>query len=905
MKQAKFFFKTNETELSHSFCDEKRPFVLFLGAGINCSMAPELSWGNMVKYLLKKSVSTLSVSESLSAKDCEGIINKLISNANPYYSASVIKKALGNQYISFIQHYLYTYCNKSKIKTSLEQKPYPASTENNMLLTVADLLLSCDHIKALARLERFFNLENREGTKIDELFLFKTGEGHQKESFWNLDLITQMKYSCIENKIQYFPVIKFPAKNAHPAKAELKTVEDTTELKPEQNSKEDVEAIEDLSMFPDEMRTNLDFLETIKLAGNTWELRIESIVDKIYQIECKEDELADEVQKKLTSLYSILFYFYNISRELRNGQTPFEIPRSGIFPGWISEEETEKRSKIIYSCLREYITDKFIRHKISDKIQDSSNALKEIINKHVQDQVTLNSEPICREILEAKIFPAIDKDEIYKFIKQLEFDKQKVSELAEMAFENQSVLTDMVKGLTSLQDSDCQELAQKITSKLGPRFTSKIEKVFNVSIHSGELQNSTSIDKVYSKSPVQYFLDYITDITDTRNTLYPCIVFDGLNILNEQEKRMINLHHVIQVLREKAFFSIIVFDGIDQDDRAQDYLSDMIIELRGEEKKLNYFMHDLRIHKARYQPAAIGWHQYKIRDFGLLVFKSLHFQSHKANYMDSRLMQSFITPQLKEKKSEDPNSEEDCFFNIEKILYRPKPGSFTVILGPRATFKTKLCLSFLYGKVETPIGKEEGDSLLISLVDNLGVLENSCSCQFQQAFDNPECVNKNCTNKFYIFHIRPGIISPEEFFYYLQRRIDEHESRTNKKITRLAFWDLTQIDYRFPMFLNNPMFLSTLVEFGKERNIAMCIMGAGNSKLTPSASAIADNVIFCWRDTLKKDHPENSKDAFIFLNSNLPREKDDRFCDEYLALYVDRCQGLLGGEGRELTYLPL
>ncbi|MEQ8221984.1 MAG: zinc ribbon domain-containing protein, partial [Candidatus Eremiobacterota bacterium] len=143
-------------------------------------------------------------------------------------------------------------------------------------------------------------------------------------------------------------------------------------------------------------------------------------------------------------------------------------------------------------------------------------------------------------------------------------------------------------------------------------------------------------------------------------------------------------------------------------------------------------------------------------------------------------------------------------------------------------------------------------------------------------------------------HIRPGIISPEEFFYYLQRRIDEHESRTNKKITRLAFWDLTQIDYRFPMFLNNPMFLSTLVEFGKERNIAMCIMGAGNSKLTPSASAIADNVIFCWRDTLKRDsslkedHRKEVQNASTFLNPKLPEKEEE---DEIFNL-CPNCQTL-------------
>jgi len=454
-----------------------------------------------------------------------------------------------------------------------------------------------------------------------------------------------------------------------------------------------------------------------------------------------------------------------------------------------------------------------------------------------------------------------------------------------------------------------------------------IEEVFNVGIVDKK-SLSKSTDKAYSLSPAQNFLNIVNSIEDEKNILFPCVVLDGLNILNDQEKRMINLNHVIKVLKKKAFFSVLIYDGIETENMFQEYLADMVIDLRGEEKQnaIKYFLNDLQISKSRFQSTANGWHQYKIRDFGIQVFKSLHFHIHQNNYMDSRILQSY-NPMSKLKHSDDKQFDESDRFNIERILNNPTPGSFTVLLGPRAAFKTKLSLSFLYGKNENAKDKD-GDSLLVSLVDNLGVLQNSCSCQFEEAISHKKkCNNKEdcnhechkCHDNFYIFHIRPGCITPDEFFYYLEQRIKDHSTRTNngRKITRLVFWDLTQLEYRFPLFLDNPMFLPGLVEFGKRNNIAMCIMGAGNSKLTLSASAIADNVVFCWRDSIKPIESNNTKvkkksepkssEAYKLLTEFESQNTTNKNlgCKEYLAIYVDRCEGLLGGAGRELTFLPI
>ena len=105
------------------------------------------------------------------------------------------------------------------------------------------------------------------------------------------------------------------------------------------------------------------------------------------------------------------------------------------------------------------------------------------------------------------------------------------------------------------------------------------------------------------------------------------------------------------------------------------------------------------------------------------------------------------------------------------------------------------------------------------------------------------------------------------------------------------------------------MFLPGLVEYTKKKKIALIVMGAGNSKLTPAASAIADNVIFCWRSQIKNGlEDSNGKNSTIYNPKSLDTTIDNQSPNKILpilCLYVDRCQGQLGNEGKELSFLPI
>jgi GTPase SAR1 family protein len=436
-------------------------------------------------------------------------------------------------------------------------------------------------------------------------------------------------------------------------------------------------------------------------------------------------------------------------------------------------------------------------------------------------------------------------------------------------------------------------------------YLSHLPPEFNLVVRTSDSIHPIA-DSPYNFMLAQKIHDFINDVEDKKEKgrkIYPCIVLDGLNILSEKEKKLISIGKVIKTLKDNALFSIIIYDGEVDGSIYQDYFADMVIDMKGEvEVKSNdYFLHQIQIDKSRFQQAVLGWHQYKIRDFGLQVFPSVHFRIHINNYQTDQVIESFtpafnqrkLVDYLTEKKYEGKNKFES---SVEKILIDPEPGSFTAIFGARATFKTALILKFLYNSNQKIKDRTPGDALLLSLVDNLGTLKDTCFCPMAKTGYTSDC--EKCHKNFYLFHQRSGCVASHEFFYNLDKRISEHESKTSRKITRLAFWDLTQLEYRFPLLSADPMFLPGLVEYAKKNEIAIIVMGAGNSKLTPAASAIADNVLFCWRSKVTSDElkvntfNENSKEKIATKK-------------EVLCVYVDRCQGQLGNDEKELAFIPI
>jgi hypothetical protein len=141
--QEELFFKNNFEELVYLF-KEKKPFALFLGAGVNAGF-PEMMWDDLLKNLLSNSLNILALEEGLSfseKKRIDEIISSIDGSFSVYQKAMFIKKVLGDNYIGYLQSHLYSNCNKDVIESRKNE-------ENIFLLEIAKLILTKNNIQAV------------------------------------------------------------------------------------------------------------------------------------------------------------------------------------------------------------------------------------------------------------------------------------------------------------------------------------------------------------------------------------------------------------------------------------------------------------------------------------------------------------------------------------------------------------------------------------------------------------------------------------------------------------------------------------------------------------------------------------------------------------------------------------
>ena len=155
---------------------------------------------------------------------------------------------------------------------------------------------------------------------------------------------------------------------------------------------------------------------------------------------------------------------------------------------------------------------------------------------------------------------------------------------------------------------------------------------------------------------------------------------------------------------------------------------------------------------------------------------------------------------------------------------------------------------------------------------------------------SPPCQTyKLCYKHAKVMPMPLGCIAPDEFFALLEMTL-----RKESAIDRLVFWDLTQLEHRAPLLVNDRMFLPTLMDYlknykfeGKKRPITSVFMGAPNMAVAHAAADMADNVVFCWRDQIRSE--EALKDRTETFGALKLQPKT-----EGVVFYADRIQGLPG-----------
>ena len=344
------------------------------------------------------------------------------------------------------------------------------------------------------------------------------------------------------------------------------------------------------------------------------------------------------------------------------------------------------------------------------------------------------------------------------------------------------------------------------------------------------------------------------------------IVVDGINLVMSTEQHLLEAEKVMGVLRDRAQVGIVVYEPGGRGAQSVDFQADLVIEMKGEvtEGESKYFLQHLRVTKSRFQQSVLGWHQYKIGDDGIHVFPSIHFRIHAGGKDKQGSSKSSALPSIREglansykpithdwrKGGEsEPKGADGSILEYLLGAEALVDGTFTIVLGPRRAWKTLLTFDWLRA------GAQRGEvGLLASLMDNEITVakqrEELCKyfCSGRRDGKWDPCERQECYKHIYLYHFRPGCVAPCEFFDYFCKRI-EAEGQDAKRPDRFLFWDLMQLEHRFPLLANDPLFLPGIVDYLKHvRQIPSVFMGAPNTELAKTASAIADNVVFCWQD---------------------------------------------------------
>lgn len=440
---------------------------------------------------------------------------------------------------------------------------------------------------------------------------------------------------------------------------------------------------------------------------------------------------------------------------------------------------------------------------------------------------------------------------------------------------------------------------------------------------------------------------------DKKRAERPILFLDGLSILSLEKRGRLELADLIRKLRQCCLLAVIAYEPSRGIEESIDHQVDLVIELEEKHVKtpIDYVLHELHFKKSRYQEAALGWHQYKIRGCGLEIYPSVHFQVHSHLYMASQWTESLhaVRPKPKPRTGKstrnqqsgtaaDPNEiqTEWGWSVIEQVLGGVKLGDSIALLGPRGTFKTTLTRDFLFRSrshtepehgpsPEDACSPEPGQSmnfqtaqhgLLVSVIDNKYTLRVHEKCPLGRR-PKDRCPGfAACCGHVFVFYQRPGAIAPPEFLHYLKTRLQV----ANPPIRRLAFWDLTQLEHRFPLLANDPMFVPALLDLFKvklappappqaetpapDRRVKSVFMGAANARLSGMIAAVADNVLFCWRDRLKRGSTDKGEKTNLIDRIWKETEETEERSD-YLMIYVDRTSVGFSEEKKNLFAFPV
>lgn len=391
-----------------------------------------------------------------------------------------------------------------------------------------------------------------------------------------------------------------------------------------------------------------------------------------------------------------------------------------------------------------------------------------------------------------------------------------------------------------------------------------------------------------------------SDEKDEQSSKYPCVVIDGFSrIPTDQLSKLSNIGYIIKQLKRISMISILVLDDR-MDEMCGD--ADIIIDMRGRvSEQEDYTYNELRISKSVFQEHTLGWHMYKMRNTGIEVYPSIHkllhqrfFQINSRGYagvLDFNYYQYLERLRLVYKYSGDPSLDGDMrtlkkhlhYSEYQKIKARVENESLSRFIDDcdRKEERKSIVEKIIFPSISSDAGDDNNadisdvcnytypvtayignpntyKSFMVNAVtfynavrgrDTLVVLLDRDTYFMREYFKCPvgikNCVRKgkckDCFSHIFLYPIRMGCISADEFFYNLEERLNCFKN--SGRNIRIAMDNLHNIDYCFPFIKSEKLFIPALINFCHERNIQLDVICDKKSSMTQALCVLADNVL--------------------------------------------------------------
>lgn len=349
-----------------------------------------------------------------------------------------------------------------------------------------------------------------------------------------------------------------------------------------------------------------------------------------------------------------------------------------------------------------------------------------------------------------------------------------------------------------------------------------------------------------------------------------------------------------EIIKDHKVLILIIPDSM----RIPEEYVDIYIEMKSK-LRFDYQINSLSIRKSRTQNCALGWHQYKRRDYGIEVYPSIHNYFAQRRYLqramvythsdvvtdtyqqyldrnrfmgksnirfqnfanDKQQMKEDYLRELYPKYNTGDNFIDilgkifltDEQYNREHRLPLRKPndvkdliygfrGGVTAIVGDANTYKR----FFTFGcAFSSSVSKEHTLFLLLNKEDSMIRRRLACPARIKKDEVCEEC--KKCYSYLHFMSISMGNITPDELIFFLNKQL-EVGFKDGKKVTRVIMDDLEIIDYCFPFLRNSQLFLSALAAVCREKNISLYILCDKQGELVKELRAVSDNAICMERD---------------------------------------------------------